>query len=68
MGKMTMNAGNDAMEQWAKRAIYQFEVIQQEIDSTVLYPTRLLVSLQIVVATVAAITVLPYFPCAPEND
>ncbi|CAN0421604.1 unnamed protein product, partial [Ascophyllum nodosum] len=25
MGKMTMNAGNDAMEQWAKRAIYQFE-------------------------------------------
>ena len=68
MGKMTMNAGNDAMAQWAKRAIYLFEVIQQEIDSTVLYPTRLLVSLQIVVATVLAITVLPYLSCAPEND
>ena len=68
MGKMTMNAGNDAMAQWAKRAIYIFEVIQQEIDSTVLYPTQLLVSLQIVVATVLAITVLPYVPCAPEND
>ena len=65
---MTLNAGIDTMALWAKRAMYMFEAIQQEIDFTVLYPTRLLVSLQIVVATVLAITILPYFPCAPEND
>ncbi|CAN0370953.1 unnamed protein product, partial [Ascophyllum nodosum] len=34
MGKMTMNAGNDAMAQWAKRAIYLFEEAEREEEES----------------------------------